>query len=237
VRYRLDNAVVIGSGTMGAAIAAHLANAGVQVTLLDIVLKDAPSNDKDARNKIVRDGWARCLIAKPANLMSPELASLVTLGNLEDDFEAVSRADWIVEAVVEDPKIKQALMARIEAARKPDSIVSTNTSGIPIRAISEGRSGDFKRHFLGTHFFNPPRYLKLLEVIPGAETLKEVVEFISRFGEQRLGKGIVICKDTPNFIGNRLFFGTATFGINFILENGYSVEVVDGLKVPLIGRR
>ena len=234
--YQIDKAVVIGSGTMGAAIAAHLANAGVRVTLLDIVPKEAAAGDKDARNKIVRDGWARSLTAKPANLMSPELGTLVTLGNLEDDFAAVSEADWILEAVVENLKVKQELMRRIDAARKPDSIISTNTSGIPIRAISEGRSDEFKRHFVGTHFFNPPRYLKLLEVIPGAETDKEVVEFISRFGEQRLGKGVVVCKDTPNFIGNRVFFGTATFGINYILENGYSVDEVDALTGPLIGR-
>ena len=168
---------------MGAAIAAHLANAGVRVTLLDIVPKDAPAGNKDARNKIVRDGWSRSLTAKPANLMSPELGTLVTLGNLEDDFAAVSQADWVLEAVVENLKVKQELMRRIDAARNPHSIISTNTSGIPIRAISEGRSDEFKRHFVGTHFFNPPRYLKLLEVIPGAETDKEVVEFISALSE------------------------------------------------------
>ncbi len=195
-----------------------------------------PAGNKDARNKIVRDGWSRSLTAKPANLMSPELGTLVTLGNLEDDFAAVSQADWVLEAVVENLKVKQELMRRIDAARNPHSIISTNTSGIPIRAISEGRSDEFKRHFVGTHFFNPPRYLKLLEVIPGAETDKEVVEFITRFGEQRLGKGVVICKDTPNFIGNRVFFGTATFGINYILEHGYSVDEVDALTGPLIGR-
>ncbi len=145
-------------------------------------------------------------------------------------------ADWIVEAVIEDLSIKQELMARIEQARKPDAIVSSNTSGIPIREISEGRSEDFRKHFLGTHFFNPPRYLKLLEIIPGAETLREVVDFMARFGERTLGKGVVLCKDTPNFIGNRVFFGTATFGINYILENGYTVDEVDVLTGPLIGR-
>lgn len=234
--YRVDHAVVIGSGTMGAAIAAHLANAGVPVTLLDIVPPDAPASDPVARSKIVREGWLRCLRAKPANLMSPDLETLVTLGNLEDDFDAVSRADWIVEAVVEDLTIKQALMTRIDQVRKPDSIVSTNTSGIPIQAISEGRSDDFQKHFLGTHFFNPPRYLKLLEIIPGAETLRDVVDFMVGFGERTLGKGVVLCKDTPNFIGNRVFFGTATFGINFMLENGYTVDEVDALTGPLIGR-
>lgn len=234
--YRIDNAVVIGSGTMGAAIAAHLANAGIPVTLLDIVPAGAPPDDRAARNKIVRDGWLRCLKARPANLMSPDLETLVSLGNLEDDFGAVSRADWILEAVVEDLAIKQRLMARVDEARKPLSIVSTNTSGIPIHSISEGRSDDFKRHFVGTHFFNPPRYLKLLEVIPGAETSRDVVDAVTGFGEAVLGKGVVLCKDTPNFIGNRVFFGTATFGINFILENGYTVDEVDALTGPLIGR-
>jgi 3-hydroxyacyl-CoA dehydrogenase len=236
VAYTIDRAVVIGSGTMGAAIAAHLANAGVPVTLLDIVPGDAPAGNKTARNRIVSEGWARCLKAKPANLMSPRLESLVTLGNLEDDFEAVSMAGWILEAVVEDLKIKQALMARIDEARSPMTIISTNTSGIPIRSIAQGRSEGFRRHFLGTHFFNPPRYLKLLEIIPGADTDREVVEAMARFGERQLGKGVVLCKDTPNFIGNRIFFGTATFAVNYILQNGYTVDEVDSLTGPLIGR-
>src|SRR5512143_979641 len=221
---------------MGAAIAAHLANAGVPVTLLDIVPEGAPAGDRAARNKIVNEGWTRCLKAKPANLMAPEFETLVSLGNLDDDFDAVSHADWILEAVVESLTIKQALMQRIDEVRKPEALVSTNTSGIPIHAIAEGRSEDFRHHFLGTHFFNPPRYLKLLEVIPGAETERDVVDFMVRFGERVLGKGVVLCKDTPNFIGNRVFFGTGTFGINYILENGYTVDEVDALTGPLIGR-
>jgi 3-hydroxyacyl-CoA dehydrogenase len=236
MKYHIHKAVVIGSGTMGAAIAAHLANAGVPVTLLDIVPKDAPADNKEARNKIVNEGWERCLKAKPANLMSSDLKTLVQLGNLEDDFSAVAEADWICEAIVEDLKIKQDLMARIDEVRKPISIVSTNTSGIPIHAIAEGRSKEFKKHFLGTHFFNPPRYLKLLEVIPTEDTEKEVVAFFSWFGEYRLGKGIVICKDTPNFIGNRVAFGTGAFGLDFILKNGYTVEEVDAITGPLMGR-
>jgi len=229
MKYQIHKAVVIGSGTMGAAIAAHLANAGVPVTLLDI-----PGTD-GSKNKIVNEGWDRCLKARPANLMSAELKTFVTLGNLEDDFGAVAEADWICEAIVENLKIKQELMARIDAVRKPTAIVSTNTSGIPVRDITEGRSKEFKKHFLGTHFFNPPRYLKLLEIIPTKDTDKEVVEFISRFGEYHLGKGIVLCKDTPNFIGNRVFFGMSTFAMNFILENDYTVDEVDALTGPLIG--
>ncbi|MCE9647857.1 MAG: 3-hydroxyacyl-CoA dehydrogenase/enoyl-CoA hydratase family protein [Chloroflexi bacterium] len=229
--YNIHKAVVIGSGTMGAAIAAHLANVGVPVTLLDIVPKD--SSDK---NKIVKEGWDRCVKAKPANLMSDELKTLVTLGNLEDDFGVIAEADWICEAIVENLKIKQELMARIDEVRKPNAIVSTNTSGIPVHAIAESRSKEFKKHFLGTHFFNPPRYLKLLEVIQTADTSKDVVEFMAHFGEYRLGKGIVLCKDTPNFIGNRVAFGTGAFAMDFILNNDYSVDEVDALTGPLMGR-
>jgi 3-hydroxyacyl-CoA dehydrogenase len=236
MKYHIHKAVVIGSGTMGAAIAAHLANAGVPVTLLDLVSKEAPPDDKEARNKIVKEGWERCLKAKPANLMSADLMTFVKLGNLEDDFGYVAEADWICEAIVENLKIKQQLMARIDEVRKPMGIVTTNTSGIPVAAIAEGRSDGFKKHFLGTHFFNPPRYLKLLEIIPTQYTDQKVIDFFSWFGEYRLGKGVVLCKDTPNFIGNRVAFGTGAFAIDFILKNGYTVDEVDALTGPLIGR-
>ncbi|HEY3475613.1 MAG TPA: 3-hydroxyacyl-CoA dehydrogenase/enoyl-CoA hydratase family protein [Anaerolineales bacterium] len=236
MKYHIHKAVVIGSGTMGAAIAAHLANVGVPVTLLDIVPKDAPPGDKAARDKIVNEGWDRCLQARPANLMSAELKTLVKLGNLEDDFGTVSEADWVCEAIVENLEIKQDLMARIDAVRKLSGIISTNTSGIPVAAIAEGRSEAFRQHFLGTHFFNPPRYLKLLEIIPTRDTDSDVVEFFSWFGEYRLGKGIVLCKDTPNFIGNRVAFGTGAFALDYILKNGYTVEEVDAVTGPLIGR-
>ena len=235
-KYHIHRAVVIGSGTMGAAIAAHLANAGVPVTLLDIVPQGAPADNTEARNKIVNEGWDRCLKAKPANLMSSELKTFVQLGNLEDDFGAVAEADWVCEAIVENLRIKQELMARIDEVRKPNGIVTTNTSGIPVSAIAQGRSQGFRKHFLGTHFFNPPRYLKLLEIIPTQDTAADVVEFISWFGEYRLGKGIVVCKDTPNFIGNRVAFGTGAFAMDFILKNGYTVDEVDALTGPLIGR-
>lgn len=236
MNYQINKAVVLGSGTMGAAIAAHLANAGVRVTLLDIVPKGAPASDKAARNKIVNEGWERCLKARPASLMASDLKTLVSLGNMEDDFGAVADADWVIEVVIEELKIKQAVMARIDEVRKAAGIVSTNTSGIPVRAIAEGRSDGFRKHFLGTHFFNPPRYLKLLEVIPTTDTSKDVVEFIKSFGETRLGKGVVLCKDTPNFIGNRVAFGTGAFALDYILQNGYSVEEVDALTGPLMGR-
>ena len=235
MKYQINKAVVIGAGTMGAALAAHLANAGVFVTLLDIVPKDAPAGNKAARNKIVNEGWDRCLKSKPASLMGADLKTLVSLGNLEDDFGVIAEADWVIEAIVENLKIKVDLMTRIDEVRKPTCIVTTNTSGIPIKDIAEGRSKSFKQHFLGTHFFNPPRYLKLLEIIPTADTLKDVTEFISWFGETRLGKGIVLCKDTPNFIGNRVAFGTGAFGMDYILKNGYTVDEVDMVTGPIIG--
>jgi 3-hydroxyacyl-CoA dehydrogenase len=236
MKYHIHKAVVIGSGTMGAAIAAHLANAGVPVTLLDIVPNDAPAGDKEARNKIVNEGWERCLRARPANLMSPDLKTLVKLGNLEDDFGVVAQADWVCEAIVENLEIKRELIARIDEVRKPNGIVTTNTSGIPVASIAEGRSKEFRKHFLGTHFFNPPRYLKLLEIIQTKDTDREVVEFFAWFGEYRLGKGVVLCKDTPNFIGNRVAFGTGAFAMDFILKNGYTVDEVDAVTGPLIGR-
>lgn len=231
MKHHIHQAVVIGSGTMGASIAAHLANIGIPVTLLDIVAKDSPD-----KNKIVKEGWDRCIKARPANLMGGDLKTLVTLGNLEDDFGTIAEADWVCEAIVENLKIKQDLMTRIDEIRKPFAIVSTNTSGIPVKAIAEGRSKGFKQHFLGTHFFNPPRYLKLLEIIPTTDTAKDVTQFFVEFGERTLGKGVVLCKDTPNFIGNRVAFGTGAFAMDFILNNGYTVDEVDALTGPLMGR-
>jgi 3-hydroxyacyl-CoA dehydrogenase len=235
--YKVNKAVVIGAGTMGAALAAHLANAGVRVNLLDIVPKDVPPEaGKKARDKIVNEGLERAKKSRPASFFSSDQYTLVTTGNLEDDFNVIADADWVIEAIVENLKIKQQLMEKIDAVRKKGSIISTNTSGIPVKDIAEGRSEDFKKHFLGTHFFNPPRYLKLLEVIPTEDTLPSVIKFISWFGEYRLGKGIVLCKDTPNFIGNRIAFGTGAFGLHFIIENDYTVDEVDSITGPLIGR-
>ncbi|MCX6081873.1 MAG: 3-hydroxyacyl-CoA dehydrogenase NAD-binding domain-containing protein [Chloroflexi bacterium] len=236
MKYQVHSAVVIGAGTMGAAIAAHLANAGVPVTLLDIVPKDAPADNPDARNKIVTEGLERAKKSRPASFFSSDQYALVKTGNLEDNFEVIAAADWVIEVIVENLKIKQDLMARIDAIRKPGSIISSNTSGIPLKDIAAGRSPDFKLHFLGTHFFNPPRYLKLLEIIRTADTSPDVVDFISHFGEYRLGKGIVQCKDTPNFIGNRIAFGTGAFALHYILKNGYSVDEVDAVTGPTMGR-
>jgi 3-hydroxyacyl-CoA dehydrogenase len=245
INRRIDKAVVIGAGTMGAALAGHFANAGITTTLLDIVPRELTGEeeakgftleDRVVRDRIVNGGWQRCLKARPANLFSKSVANRVTLGNLEDDFDAVSEADWILEAIVERLDIKQELMARIDEARRPDSIVSTNTSGIPVHLIAEGRSENFRENFLGTHFFNPPRYLKLLEIIPHETTSPELVEFMKEFCTTVLGKGVVICKDTPNFIGNRIFSIGASIGMNLAFENDYTIEEVDTITGPPIGR-
>jgi len=242
--YAINRVTIIGAGTMGAAIAAHLANTGIPVYLLDIVPRElAPKEEAKGltldhpavRNRIVNEGWQRCLKARPANLFASDAADRVTLGNVEDNFDWVGEADWIVEAIVERLDVKQQLMERIEAVRRPEGIVSTNTSGIPINAIAEGRSDDFQAHFLGTHFFNPPRYLKLLEIIPHQQTKPEIVEFMKRFGTRTLGKGVVICKDTPNFIANRFISVAGAYTLNYALDNGYTVEEVDSLTGPTVG--
>ena len=245
MKYKFHRTVVIGSGTMGAAVAAHLANAGVPVTLLDIVpnklLPDEEKKvltlqDKVVRNRIVQQGLERAIKSRPASFFTSDHPALVSIGNLEDDLDVIKEADWVIEAIVENLKIKRDLMTRIDAIRPPNTIVSTNTSGIPVTLIADGLSDGFRKHFLGTHFFNPPRYLKLLEVIPTNDTLPEVVEAISEFGEYRLGKGIVLCKDTPNFIANRLGFGGGAFSLDYILENGYTVDEVDTITGPAMGR-
>ena len=245
MKYQVNKAVVVGAGTMGAALAAHLANAGIPTTLLDIVpfkltekeeKKGLTMQDKAVRYRIVEAGLTAAKKSRPASFFSSDQLTLVNAGNLEDDFGVMAEADLIVEAIIENLEIKQDLMKRIDEVRKPTAIVATNTSGIPVKDIAVGLSDSFKGHFLGMHFFNPPRYLKLLEVIPTADTLPEVVEFVSWFGEYRLGKGIVLCKDTPNFIGNRLAFGTAAFILDYVLKNDLSIEEVDMVTGPIIGR-
>ncbi len=245
MKYEIFRAVVIGAGTMGAAIAAHLANAGVQATLLDIVpSKLLPEEEKkgltlahpEVRNRIVQEGLNRATQSRPASFFTQDTSHRVKIGNLEDDFDQVAKADWVIEVIVENLEIKRKLMARIDAVRAPHTLVSTNTSGIPVASIAEGFSEGFRQHFLGTHFFNPPRYLKLVEIIPTADTLPAIVQSVAHFIEYRLGKGIVMAKDTPNFIGNRIAFGEAAFALDFILKNGYTVEEVDAITGPVIGR-
>jgi 3-hydroxyacyl-CoA dehydrogenase len=245
MKNKIFQAVVIGSGTMGAAVAAHLANGGVKVTLLDIVptklvpeeeQKGLTLQDRAVRNRIVQQGLDRAIKSRPASFFTPETPALISVGNLEDDLEVIKSADWVIEAIIENLKIKRDLMTRIDAIRPASTIISTNTSGIPITSIADGLSDGFRKHFLGTHFFNPPRYLKLLEIIPTKDTLPEVVNIISEFGEFRMGKGIVLCKDTPNFIANRLGFGGGAFALDYILENNYTVDEVDAITGPAMGR-
>jgi 3-hydroxyacyl-CoA dehydrogenase len=236
---------VLGAGTMGAAIAAHVANAGLAVDLLDIVperldpdeeRRGLGLDDPAVRNRVVRTGFERMLAARPAALASPRLAERIRLGNFEDDFDRVTAADWVVEAVVERLEPKQDLFARVEKAAAPDAVVTSNTSGIPLARIAEGRSESFRRRFLGAHFFNPPRYLKLVELIPTADTDPEVLERMRAFVERVLGKGAVIAKDTPNFIANRLGSFAGMHDLHYALEHGYTIEEVDALTGPLLGR-
>lgn len=243
--YTIEKAAVIGAGTMGAAIAAHLANAGVPTLLLDIAPADVSAaeqkkglalDSRAVRNRIVQEGFDRIRKINPASFMSKEAESRVTLGNLEDDLAKLGEVDWIVEAVVENLAVKRQLMEKIDGVRKPGSILTTNTSGLPINQIAEGRSEDFRRHFFGTHFFNPPRYMKLLEVIAGGEADPAAVAAIAEFAADRLGKGVVYCKDTPNFIGNRLISVHGSFAMNQALERGLRFEEADAITGPLIGR-
>jgi len=243
--YQIRRVAVLGAGTMGAAIAALVVNAGLDADLLDIAPSDlTPDEERKGlslqapavRNRIVKAGFDRLLKAKPAALMSPQLASRIRLGNFEDDFDRLRQADWIVEAIVERLEPKRALMERVEGVCKDTAIVSSNTSGIPLHSIVEGRSDSFKRRFLGTHFFNPPRYLKLMELIPTPDTDPELVAFMRRFGEGALGKGAVIAKDTPNFIANRLGSYAGMQAMRYAFDHGYGIEEVDAVTGPLIGR-
>ncbi len=235
--YTIRKAAVIGSGTMGSGIAALLAGVGVEVVLLDIPAPDsAPGDPPVVRNNIVLGNLAALQDSRPAQLFHPADLDRITPGNTADDLDLVRDADWIIEAIIEHLPIKQDLMARLEAIRAPHAVVSTNTSGLSIRAIADGRSEDFQCHFLGTHFFNPPRYLKLLELIPHPRTDPALLDFMAEYATVTLGKGVVRCKDTPNFIANRFISVAGTFGIAYALEHGYSVEEVDTLTGPLIGR-
>ncbi len=236
---KIRKAAVVGSGVMGGGIAALLASAGIKTVMLDIVpfdLSDEEKNDPTARNRIVKAGYDNLLTIQPALLMQPKDIDLISIGNLEDDFDQLADCDWIVEVVVENLKIKQDLFARIDKVRRPGSIVSSNTSGIPLKAMSEGLSEDFRKHFLGTHFFNPVRYMHLLEIIPGQETDAEILAFMADFGERIMGKGIVWAKDTPNFVGNRIGVQGMVKTMQLMVSEGLSVTEVDALFGPAMGR-
>ena len=241
----IKKAAVLGSGVMGSGIAAHLANIGIPTLLLDILPRELTKEeeakgltiaDKPVRNRISAQSIQKLLKQKPAPLTSKKNIALIEAGNLEDDLVRLKDVDWIIEVVVENLNVKKQVFEKVDQYRKPGSIVSSNTSGISVEAMVEGRSDDFKKHFLGTHFFNPPRYLKLLEVIPTQYTSPEVLSFMKTFGEDVLGKGVVIAKDTPNFIANRIGTYGLLVTVREMLKAGLSVGEVDSITGPLIGR-
>lgn len=229
---RISKVAVLGAGTMGARIAAHFANAGVPSYLLDIVPPDA---DTPARNKIAAAGLEAAKKSKPAAFMEPSLARLVAVGNFEDDLKKLAEVDWIIEAVIENLEIKRELLRKVEAIRKPGTIVTTNTSGLPVGKIAEGFSNDFRRSWFGTHFFNPPRYMRLLELIPTPEADQAAIDTISHFCDVRLGKGVVTAKDTPNFIANRIGTFSVLNVMRLMQEMDLSIEEVDALTGQAMG--
>ncbi|MBT9173718.1 MAG: putative 3-hydroxyacyl-CoA dehydrogenase [Syntrophomonadaceae bacterium] len=235
---KIRRAAVLGAGTMGAGIAAHLANVGIPCLLLDILPPDLPegSRESSARNKLAIQGIENLKKAKPSPLYLAEDTALLTPGNLVDDLEKISAVDWIIEVVAENMAIKKELYAKVEKFWRPGTIVSTNTSGLSVNEMVGERSPEFRKYFLGTHFFNPPRYMKLLEIIPGSGTDPAIVEFIRDFAEQTLGKGVVLAKDTPNFIGNRIGVYGLLSTLAAMSAEGLTVEEVDAVTGPALGR-
>jgi 3-hydroxyacyl-CoA dehydrogenase len=242
---RIKKIAVIGSGIMGSGIACHFANIGVEVLLLDIVPRElTPAESAKGltlespvvRNRIVNSSLEAALKSNPSPIYSKDYSERISTGNLEDDMHRIQEADWVIEVVVERLDIKKQVFEKIEAHRRKGTIVTSNTSGIPIKLMNEGRSEDFQQHFAVTHFFNPPRYLKLFEVVPGPKCKKEVVDFLMEYGEKYLGKTSVLAKDTPAFIGNRIgIFGIMSL-FHIVKDMGLTVEEVDKLTGPLIGR-
>lgn len=236
---------VLGSGIMGSRIAAHFANIGADVLLLDIVPKEPnpaeqakglTTDSPAVRNRIVTDAFQTMLKASPASLYSPKFAERVKLGNFDDNLKEIATYDWVIEVVVERLDVKRSVYERVEQFRKPGTLITSNTSGIPMHLLAEGRSDDFRRNFCGTHFFNPPRYLRLLEIIPGPDTDPAVIDFLMNYGDLYLGKTTVLCKDTPGFIANRLGIQSLIQTIRVAEELGLTVEEVDKLTGPVVGR-
>src|SRR5690242_15724547 len=236
---------VLGSGIMGSRIACHFANIGVEVLLMDIAPKELlPEEAKKGltldspavKNRIVQSSFDAAIKANPAPLFSKRFLSRIKLGNFTDDMPKIKDVDWTIEVVVENLDIKKKVYTEVEKYRKPGTLITSNTSGIPIHLMAEGRSEDFQKHFAGTHFFNPPRYLRLLEIIPTPHTSPEVIEFLMNYGDLYLGKTTVLCKDTPAFIANRIgVYGImAIFGL--VEKMGLSIDEIDALTGPVIGR-
>jgi 3-hydroxyacyl-CoA dehydrogenase len=242
---RIKKVAIIGSGIMGSGIACHFANIGVEVLLLDIVprelndkekAKGLTLEDKVVRNRLVNDALAASLNSKPSPIYSKEFANRITTGNMDDDLHLIKNVDWIMEVVVERLDIKQQVFEKIEKHRTPGTLITSNTSGIPIQFMNKGRSEDFQKHFAVTHFFNPPRYLKLFEVVPGPNCTQAVTDFLMMYGDKFLGKTAVLAKDTPAFIGNRIgIFGIMSL-FHVVKEMGLTIEEVDKLTGPVIGR-
>ncbi len=244
-KQKIQKVAVVGSGIMGSRIACHMANIGLEVLLLDIAPFALNAAEEKAglsldhpkvKNRIVTDAMKATLKSKPASLYKKDFVNRIQTGNLTDDFEKIGDADWIIEVVVERLDIKKQVFEKIEAFRKAGSIVSSNTSGIPIHMMLEDRSEEFKAHFLGTHFFNPPRYLELLEIIPSPHTNQDIVDFMMEFGDRHLGKTTVLCKDTPAFIANRVGVAGILSLFHLVEKRGLSVEAIDKLTGPIIGR-
>lgn len=229
---RIHKVAVLGAGTMGARIAAHFANAGVPSYLLDIVPSDA---DAASRNKMAAAGLDAAKKSKPAAFMDASLSRLVTVGNFEDDLKKLVDVDWVIEAVVENLELKRALLRKVEAIRKPGTIITTNTSGLPVGKIAEGFSDDFRKNWFGTHFFNPPRYMRLLELIPTPEADRAAMDAVAHFCDVQLGKGVVWAKDTPNFIGNRIGTFSVLNVMRLMQEMDFSIEDVDALTGQAVG--
>lgn len=245
MKRRINKVAIVGSGIMGSGIACHFANIGVEVLLLDIVPRELTDKekskgltleDKVVRNRLVNDSLQASLKSKPSPIYSQSFASRIHTGNLEDDIAKVSEVDWIIEVVVERLDIKKKVFEQLDNHRKKGTLISSNTSGIPIKLMSEGRSEDFQKHFCGTHFFNPARYLRLFEIIPGPETSKEVLDFMNEYGEKFLGKKSVVAKDTAAFIGNRVGIFSIMSLFHMVEESGMTIEEVDKLTGPVIGR-
>jgi len=236
---RIKKVAVLGSGVMGSGIACHFANIGLEVVMLDILPRDLSEAEKDqpaARNRMADSALKKAIKSKPAPLYQKDLASRITTGNFEDDFDKISDCDWVIEVVIERLDIKQKVFEQVEQHRRPGSLITSNTSGIPIHLMLDGRSDDFKKHFCGTHFFNPPRYMRLLEIIPTPETAPEVIDFFMHYGDVYLGKQTVLCKDTPAFIANRVGVYAMAKIYQLTTELGLRIEAVDKLTGPTIGR-
>src|SRR6202045_599055 len=240
----IKTVAVLGAGTMGARIAAHLANAGMHCWLLDMVPSEVTPDEKTRgltladprlRNRIVRAGFEGAQKARPAAFFTPATASRITIGNFEDNLAWCAQADWIIEAVAENLAIKRGLLQKVAALRRPGTIVTTNTSGLPIHQIAEGFDDDFQRHWAGTHFFNPPRYMKLVELISGPATSPEVIDTLTDFCDRRLGKGVVRAKDTPNFIANRIGTFSMLTSLSLMTRFGMTIEEVDACTGPAVG--